>query len=57
MLASSKSPVDLTFTKIFFSKSLLGASKFIFFNEIVCLPSFSFGPTMISFLSELILST
>ena len=57
MLASSKSPVDLTFTKIFFSKSLLGASKFIFFNEIVCFPSFSFGPTMISFLSELILST
>ena len=55
--ASNKSPVDRTFTKIFFSNSLFGANKFISFKEIVFFPNFSFGPTIISFLSELILST
>ena len=57
MFASRRSPVDLTLTKILLFKSLLSVSKFIFFNKISFLPNFSFGPTKISFLSELILIT
>ena len=55
--ASRRLPVDLTLTNKFWSKSSLLVNKFISFKEIVFFPSFSLGPTIISFLSELIFNT
>ena len=48
-------PVDLTFTKISLSNSLLSTSMFKLLSWIVFFPSSSLGPTIISFLSAFIL--
>ena len=49
--------MDLTLTKTSLFKLLLSTNKFKLLILIFFLPSFSFGPTIISFLSELIFRT